>query len=72
MVKLVNSVFGLFNRRKHTISICIKFANLSEVFGTVEVDHAILMEKIQLYGIPRNYPNWFKSQTGNSILSVKI
>lgn len=41
LVELVDSIFGLFNERKHKIST---FGNLSKVFGTV--DHNILIKKM--------------------------
>ena len=56
LVELVDSLFDLFNERKHTIGI---FVGLSEAFYTV--DHDILIKKLQLYGVQRNYLNWFKS-----------
>ena len=56
LVELVDSKFDSFNERKHMIGI---FVCLSEAFYTV--DHDILIKKLQLYGVQRNYLNWFKS-----------
>ena len=52
LVDLVDNIFCLFNKRKHMIYI---FANLSKAFDTI--DHDILIKKLQLYGVQRNYLN---------------
>ena len=60
LVDLVDNIFCLFNKRKHMIYI---FANLSKAFDTI--DHDILIKKLQLYGVQRNYLNQFKSYLTN-------
>ena len=56
LAELVDSTFDSFNERKHTIGI---FADLSKALDTI--DHDIFLKNLQLYGVQRNYLNWFKS-----------
>ena len=56
LVELVDNIFHLLNKRKHTTGV---FVDLSKVFDTT--DHDILVKKLPLYGAQGNYLNWFKS-----------
>ena len=56
LADLVDRIIASLNERKHTIG---KFVDLSKAFDTVDQD--IFLEKLQLYGVQRNYLNWFKS-----------
>ena len=56
LADLVDRIIASLNERKHTIGT---FVDLSKAFDTVDQD--IFLEKLQLYGVQRNYLNWFKS-----------
>ena len=56
LVELVDNIFHLLNKRKHTTGM---FVDLSKVLDTT--DHDILVKKLTLYGAQGNYLNWFKS-----------
>ena len=60
LVELVDSTFDSSNERKDMIGI---FVDLSKAFDTLDYD--ILIKKLQLYGVQRNYLNWFKSYLTN-------
>ena len=65
--ELIDSIFDLPNERKHTKSILV---DLSKAFDTADQD--ILIKKLQLHRVQRNYLNWFKSYLTNSKQYIEI
>ena len=60
LIKLVYSKYGSFNQNKYALGV---FIDLSKAFDTV--DHNILIDKLNSYGIKNNSPKWFSSYLSN-------
>ena len=60
LIELINSIYDSFNQNKVILGV---FIDLSKVFGTV--DHNILIDKLNLYGIKSNSFKWFSSYLSN-------
>ena len=54
LIKLIDSIYDSFNQNKYTLGV---FTDLSKAFDTV--DHNILIDKLNLYGIKNNSLKWF-------------
>ena len=64
LIELINSIYGSFNQNKYTLGV---FVDLSKAFDTV--DHNILIDNLNLYGIKNNSLNGFRAtfQIENSL-----
>ena len=60
LISLINSIYDSFNQNKYTLVV---FIDLSKPFDTV--DHNILIDKLNLYGIKNNSLKWFSSYLPN-------
>ena len=60
LIKLIDSIYDSFNQNIYTLGV---FIDLSKAFGTV--DHNILIDKLNLYGIKNNSLKWFASYLSN-------
>ena len=60
LTELINSIYDSFNQNKYTLEV---FIDLSKAFDTV--DHNILIDKSNLYGIKNNSLKWFLSYLSN-------
>ena len=60
LIKLVHSKYGSFKQNKYALGV---FIDLSEAFDTV--DHNILIDKLNSYGVKNNSPKWFSSYLSN-------
>ena len=60
LIKLVDSICDSFNQNKYTLWV---FIDLSKAFDTV--DHNILIDKLNSYGIKNNSLKWFSSYLSN-------
>ena len=60
LIELINSIYGSFNQNKYTLGV---FVDLSKAFDTV--DHNILIDNLNLYGIRNNSLKWFSSYLSN-------
>ena len=60
LTELINSIYDSFNQNKYTLEV---FIDLSKAFDTV--DHNILIDKLNLYGIKNNSLKWFLSYLSN-------
>ena len=60
LIKPINSIYDSFNRNKYPLGA---FINLSKTFDTV--DHNILIDKLNSYGIKNNSLKWFSSYLSN-------
>ena len=60
LIKLIDSIYGSFNQNKCTLWV---FIDLSKAFDTV--DHNILIDKLNLYGIKDNSVKWFSKYLSN-------
>ena len=60
LIELINSIYDSFNQNKYTFGV---FIDLSKAFDTV--DHNILIDKLNLYGIKSNSLKWFSSCLSN-------
>ena len=60
LIELINSIYDSFNQNKYTLGV---FIDLSKAFDTV--DHNILIDKLNLYGITNNSLKWFSSYLSN-------
>ena len=60
LIELINSTYDSFNQNKYTLGV---FIDLSKAFNTV--DHNILIDKLNLYGIKNNSLKWFSSYLSN-------
>ena len=56
LIKLIDSIYDSFNQNKYTLGV---FIDLSKAFDTV--DHNILIDKLNLYGIKNNRLKCFSS-----------
>ena len=56
LIKLIDSIYDSFNQNKYTLGV---FIDLSKAFDTV--DHNILIDKLNSYGIKNNSFKWFSS-----------
>ena len=56
IVNLVSNIYNSFNENKFTLGV---FKDLSKAFDTV--NHNILLNKLNLYGIKNNSLKWFLS-----------
>ena len=66
ITELIGSIIKGWERNKSTIAI---FLDLSKAFDTLE--HTVLFQKLEKYGIRGNVLSWFKSYLDNRSLSVK-
>ena len=64
LIELINSMYDSFNQNKYTLGV---FTDLSKAFDTV--DHNILIDKLNLYGIKTIASNGFRAtfQIENSL-----
>ena len=60
LIKLIDSIYYSFNQNKYTLGV---FIDLSKGFDTV--DHNILIDKLNSYGIKNNSLKWFSSYLSN-------
>ena len=60
LIKLIDSIYDSFNQNKYTLGV---FIDLSKAFDTV--DHNILIDKLNSYGVKNNSPKWFSSYLSN-------
>ena len=60
LIELINSIYDSFNQNKYTFGV---FIDLSKAFDTV--DHDILVDKLNIYGIKSNSLKWFSSYLSN-------
>ena len=60
LIKFIDNIYDFFNQNKYTSGI---FIDLSEAFDFV--DHNILIDKLNLYGIKNNSLKWFLSYLSN-------
>ena len=60
LIKFIDNIYDFFNQNKYTSGI---FIDLSEAFDFV--DHNILIDKLNLYGIKNNSLKWFASYLSN-------
>ena len=67
MVHFLNKISDSLNKKEHTISI---FCDLKKAFDTC--NHAILISKIEKYGIKNIELNWFRSYLGTRKQFVSI
>ena len=56
LIKLIDSIYDSFNQNKYTLEV---FTDLSKAFDTI--DHNILIDKLNLYGIKNNSLKRFSS-----------
>ena len=66
LIELIDSIIDSFNQNKHTLGV---FIDLSKAFDTV--DHNILIDKQNSYGIKNNSLKWFSSYLSNRKQFVK-
>ena len=60
MIQLISQILQAFKENDHTIGI---FIELSKAFDTV--NHHLLLQKLELYGIKYNNLKWFQSYLSN-------
>ena len=60
LIKLTDSMYDHFNQNKYTLGVS---RDISKAFDTV--DHTILIDKINSYGIKNNSFKWFSSYLSN-------
>ena len=60
MIQLISQILQAFNENEHTLGI---FIDLRQAFDTV--DHHLLLQKLELYGIKNNNLKWFQSYLSN-------
>ena len=67
LIKLIDSIYDSFNQNKYTLGV---FIDLSKAFDTV--DHNILIDKLNLYGIKNNSLRWFSNYLSNRKLFPQV
>ena len=60
LIKLIGSIYDSFNQNKYTLVV---FIDLSKAFDTV--DHNILIDKLNSYGMKNNSLKWVSSYLSN-------
>ena len=60
LIKLIDSIYDSFNQYKYTVGV---FIDLPKTFDTV--DHNILIDQLNSYGIKNNSLKWFSSYLSN-------
>ena len=60
LITLIDSIYDSFNQNKYTLGV---FIDLSKAFDTV--NHNILIDKLNSYGIKSNSLKWFSSYLSN-------
>ena len=60
LIKLLDSICDSFNQNKYTLGVFIDLSKASD-----SVDHNILIDKLNLYGIKNNSLKWFPSYLSN-------
>ena len=60
LIKLIDNIYDSFNQNRYTLGV---FIDLSKAFDTV--DHNILIDKLNSYGIKNNSLKWFSSYLSN-------
>ena len=66
MIQLISQILQAFNENEHTLGI---FIDLRQAFDTV--DHQLLLQKLELYGIKNNNLKWFQSYLSNRKQFIK-
>ena len=66
MIQLISQILQAFNENEHTLGI---FIDLRQAFDTV--DHHLLLQKLELYGIKNNNLKWFQSYLSNRKQFIK-
>ena len=67
MIQLISQILQAFKENNHTIGI---FIDLSKAFDTV--NHHLLLQKLELYGIKYNNLKWFQSYLSNRKQFIKF
>ena len=67
ILQLVDDIYNSFNQGKYTLGI---FIDLSKAFDTV--DHTIMLDKLNAYGIKGKTLNWFKSYLHRRVQYVDL
>ena len=60
LIDLVDNIYCNFDAKKYTVGV---FLDLAKAFDTI--DHTILINKLQCYGIRGSVCNWFVSYLQN-------
>ena len=66
LIKLIDRIYDSFNQNKYTLGV---FIDLSKAFDTV--DHNILTDTLNSYGIKNNSLKWFSNYLSNRKQFVK-
>ena len=66
-MELVDQILESFEYNKYNLGV---FIDLSKVFDTV--DHAILLKKLELYGVTDRNHSWFKNYLSNRKQFIQI
>ena len=67
VIQLISQILQAFKEKDHTIRI---FIDLSKAFDTV--NHHLLLQKLELYGIQYNNLKWFQSYLSNRKQFIKF
>ena len=67
ILQLIDDIHKSFNQGKYTLGI---FIDLSKAFDTV--DHTIMLDKLNTYGIKGRTLNWFKSYLNGRVQYVNL
>ena len=67
VIQLISQILQAFKENDHTIGI---FIDLSKAFDTV--NHHLLLQKLELYGIKYNNLKWFQSYLSNRKKFIKF
>ena len=67
VIQLISQILQAFDENDYTIGI---FIDLSKAFDTV--DHHLLLQKLELYGIKNNNLKWFQSYLSDRKQFIKL